>query len=109
MPRLDARTIAAMYKAAGLQQPGAAGVRYYMGKGDAGADLLRTNLTKDKRSTTYGDPAAGPVDPTERFINSIKDLLPKGTAQITPFDQSGFFNEGDTNALADQEYDPYYA
>jgi hypothetical protein len=53
---------------------------------------------------------SAPVDPTQAFLDQIKPLLTRSDQPtITPFDQSGFYNEGDVKALADTEYDPYYA
>jgi hypothetical protein len=100
----NAATIDAMYRAAGMAAPSGAARNYYLGKGASGEALLRSNLAKDRRSSTYIE-----TDPTKRFINSIRDLLPKQAASITPFDQSGFYSDEDTKTLAEQEYAPYFA
>src|SRR5882672_5166605 len=47
---------------------------------------------------------------TKTFLDSVKGLLAPADKQpaVTPFDQSGFYSEGDARTLADQEYNPYY-
>lgn len=47
---------------------------------------------------------------TKAFIDQVTPLFAKpNQPTITPFEKSGYFSEADTKALADQEYDPYYA
>jgi hypothetical protein len=62
---------------------------------------------------TAGTPAA-PAAPTadsitQSFIDSIKGLLPKQATPVTPFDQSGFYNEADAQGAVNAEYDPWAA
>jgi hypothetical protein len=60
--------------------------------------------------TVTGDITPAPNDPGASYLDAIKGLLarPQQPA-ITPFDQSGFYNEADTKTLANQEYDPWAA
>jgi hypothetical protein len=114
--------ITKLYSDAKMPTPGAGALSYYSGKGQAGLDLLRGNLAKDRRSALYRPPTSPtaspdaalsanvPQDPAQTFLDQIKPLLQRpDQPKITPFDQSGFYNEGDTKALADTEYDPFYA
>lgn len=86
-----------------------------LGLGQGGLDYFSSSRDRFERykkqlagKQAPVDAAAVETDPTTRFIDSIRDLFPKPAAAVTPFDQSGFYNEADTKRLADQEYDPYY-
>jgi hypothetical protein len=54
-------------------------------------------------------PAQTPDDVMKAYLDQIRGLLTTPRPQVKPFDESGFYNENDVRALADQEYDPYYA
>lgn len=60
-------------------------------------------------TTTLDNPET-PDSITKSFLDQVKGYLQPGANQpsVTPFDKSGFYSEGDTRSLADQEYNPYY-
>jgi hypothetical protein len=110
MARFTAAQLQQAYQRAGFQgQAGAtdaANARKY--------GLKVFGREQAKRQKAAGAPTtpttSSPEDVTKSFVDQIRDLLkPAGPqADVTPFDQSGFYKEEDTRALANQEYDPYY-
>lgn len=118
------KSITDLYSQAGLGVPSREALGHWTRRGTPGLSTLRSNLGKDRRTTFYRtstDPTASPdatsgdsgdetpVDPMQAFLDQIKPLLQRpDQPTITPFDQSGFYNEGDTKTLAEQEYEPFY-
>lgn len=102
------QSILNLYKQAGLVTPSQAGINYYSKKGQGGLSILRHNLSRDKRSSTYQAPAPA-VDPNASLISGIVNALyPQNATPPPSFEDSGLYNESDAAAQANTDYQPTF-